>query len=51
MEVNVLKGNIDNVSTQTPENEPPSSVEIHILPVKTIDELNLYEEVVTKDLD
>ncbi|XP_045032642.1 uncharacterized protein LOC123474494, partial [Daphnia magna] len=51
IEVNVLKGKVDNLSTSTQENEPLATVEIPLLPVKTIDELKLYEEVLTKDLD
>ncbi|XP_045032962.1 uncharacterized protein LOC116926960 isoform X1 [Daphnia magna] len=51
IEVNVLKRKVDNLSTSTQENEPLATVEILLLPVKTIDELKLYEEVLTKDLD
>ncbi|KZR97126.1 Uncharacterized protein APZ42_008174, partial [Daphnia magna] len=51
IEVNVLKRKVDNLSTSTQENEPLATVEIPLLPVKTIDELKLYEEVLTKDLD
>ena len=51
IEVNVLKGKVDNVSTTTPENLPFEIVEIPILPIKTMAELKLYEEVLNKDLD
>ncbi|KZS10339.1 Uncharacterized protein APZ42_025218 [Daphnia magna] len=51
IEVNVLKGKVDNLSFSTQENELLATVEIPLLPVKTIDELKLYEEVLTKDLD
>ena len=49
--MNVLKGKVDNVSTTTPGNLPLESVEIPILPIKTMAELKLYEEVLNKDLD
>ena len=51
IEMNVLKGKVDNVSTTTPGNLPLESVEIPILPIKTMAELKLYEEVLNKDLD
>jgi hypothetical protein len=51
IEVNVLKGKVDNLSTSTQENEPLVTVEIPVLPVKTIEDLKLYEEVLSKDLE
>jgi hypothetical protein len=51
IEVNVLKGKVDNLSTSTQENEPIVTVEIPVLPVKTIEDLKLYEEVLSKDLE
>ncbi|EFX62502.1 hypothetical protein DAPPUDRAFT_120168 [Daphnia pulex] len=51
IEVNVLKGKVDNLSTSTQENEPLATVEIPVLPVKTIEDLKLYEELLSKDLE
>ncbi|KAK4014143.1 hypothetical protein OUZ56_026683 [Daphnia magna] len=45
-----VKIEVDNLSISTQENEPLATMEIPLLPVKTIDELKLYEEVLTKDL-